>query len=405
EVFEYINYWEKNRHDLPYEIDGIVIKVNEVPAREILGATSKFPRWAIAFKYQAEQAETVLREVTYQVGRTGTVTPVANLEPVLLAGTVVKRASLYNADELERLDLYLGDTVKVAKGGEIIPKVIEVVLSKRTPDLQKVIFPSECPDCGTPLEKNEGEVNFFCPNQATCPPQVRGRIEHFAARRAMNIDGLGTEIIAQLVEANLVNDYSDLYDLTYEQVVNLERFADKSARNLIDNIAKSTEIPYPKMLYALGIRYVGETVAKKLCKQFQNIDALMAADQEAIVNVHEIGERIADSLTAFFANPEKREMIEKLRAVGLQMELAEDQQAISQALAGLSFVVTGTLQNFKRDTIKASIESHGGQVKGSVSKKTSYVLVGADPGASKVAKAEQHKVEILTEEAYLAMIS
>ncbi|MEM1000251.1 MAG: NAD-dependent DNA ligase LigA [Bacteroidota bacterium] len=403
EVFDYINHWETAREELPYEIDGIVIKVNEVPLREILGATSKFPRWAIAFKYQAEKAETQLRFVNYQVGRTGTVTPVANLDPVLLAGTVVKRASLYNADELERLDLHEGDTVRVAKGGEIIPKVVEVITAKRRREALRIVFPQNCPSCNIDLQKNEGEVNYFCPNTATCPPQVRGRIEHFAARRAMDIDGLGTEIIAQLVEAGLVNDYTDLYDLTYEQVVNLERFADKSARNLVESIAASTEVPYPKVLFALGIRYVGETVAKKLAKQFQSIDELMAADKEAIVDVHEIGERIADSVIAFFAEADNRAKIEKLRAAGVQLELAEEDKAVSQALAGKSFVVTGTLANFTRDTIKAHIESHGGTVKGSVSAKTDYLVTGTDPGGSKVTKAEKHKVTILTEAEYLEM--
>ncbi|MEM6268503.1 MAG: NAD-dependent DNA ligase LigA [Bacteroidota bacterium] len=403
EVFDYINHWETAREELPYEIDGIVIKVNEVPLREILGATSKFPRWAIAFKYQAEKAETQLRFVNYQVGRTGTVTPVANLDPVLLAGTVVKRASLYNADELERLDLHEGDTVRVAKGGEIIPKVVEVITAKRRREALRIVFPQNCPSCNIDLQKNEGEVNYFCPNTATCPPHVRGRIEPFAARRAMDIDGLGTEIIAQLVEAGLVNDYTDLYDLTYEQVVNLERFADKSARNLVESIAASTEVPYPKVLFALGIRYVGETVAKKLAKQFQSIDELMAADKEAIVDVHEIGERIADSVIAFFAEADNRAKIEKLRAAGVQLELAEEDKAVSQALAGKSFVVTGTLANFTRDTIKAHIESHGGTVKGSVSAKTDYLVTGTDPGGSKVTKAEKHKVTILTEAEYLEM--
>lgn len=405
EVFQYIEYWDKNRDALPYEIDGIVIKVNETEIREIVGSTSKFPRWAIAFKYQAEKAETVLNEVTYQVGRTGTVTPVANLEPVLLAGTVVKRASLYNADEIERLGLHEGDTVRVAKGGEIIPKVIEVVVAKRKPGAQPIAFPEHCPACATPLEKNEGEVNFFCPNQATCPPQVRGRIEHFAARRAMDIDGLGTEIIAQLVDAGLVVDYTDLYDLTYEQVIALERFADKSARNLIEGIAKSTEVPFPKVLFALGIRYVGETVAKKLAKSFQTMDDLIAADKEAIVAVHEIGERIADSIVSFFAEEGNAGRIEKLRAAGLQMELADEDKAVSQALAGKSFVVSGTLENFNRDSIKAHIESHGGTVKGSVSAKTDFLLTGADPGGSKVEKAEKHKVAIINEAQYLEMTS
>lgn len=402
-VFDFINEWETRRHDLPYEIDGIVIKVNETPQREIMGSTSKFPRWAIAFKYQAERAETVLNEVTFQVGRTGTVTPVANLEPVLLAGTTVKRASLYNADELERLDLHHGDHVLVAKGGEIIPKVLEVVTAKRKPNAEKVAFTSNCPECNTALERNEGEVNYFCPNSAACPPQVKGRIEHFAARKAMNIDGLGTEIIAQLVDAGLVHDYTDLYQLSYEQVVALERFAEKSARNLIDAIANSNAIPYPKVLFALGIRYVGETVAKKLAKQFPHIRDLMGASKEEIVAVHEIGERIADSVIEFAADPVNQERIGKLESAGLQFELAEDQKADSTILQGKSIVVSGTLENFSRTSIKEFIEKNGGQVKGSVSSKTDFLLVGADPGGSKVTKAEANKVAIVNETEFLNM--
>lgn len=405
EVFDYINHWDKHRDDLPYEIDGIVIKINETPIRETLGFTSKFPRWAIAFKYQAEQAETVLKFVNYQVGRTGVVTPVANLEPVLLGGTIVKRASLYNADEIERLGLREGDVVKVAKGGEIIPKVVEVVLSKRKEGLPPLHFLTHCPDCGTELQKNEGEVNFFCPNSATCPPQVKGRIEHFVARKAMNIDGLGAEIIAQLVDAKLIGDYTDLYDLKYEQVVALDRFAEKSARNLIDSIAATTAIPYPRVLFALGIRFVGETVAKKLVKQFQTIDALAAATKEEILGVHEIGDRIADSILEFFASEHNRQRLARLKAAGLQFELAEGEKAVSQKLAGLSFVVSGTFEQYSRDGIKDVIEANGGQVKGSVSAKTSYLLAGADAGPSKLEKAVQHKVKVISEAEFTALLA
>lgn len=405
EVFDYINHWDKHRDDLPYEIDGIVIKVNEIGLRETLGFTSKFPRWAIAFKYQAEQAETELKFVNYQVGRTGVVTPVANLEPVLLGGTIVKRASLYNADEIERLGLREGDIVRVAKGGEIIPKVVEVVLSKRKEGLAPLHFITHCPDCGTELQKNEGEVNFFCPNAETCPPQVKGRIEHFVARKAMDIDGLGAEIIAQLVEAKLIGDYTDLYDLKFEQVVALERFAEKSARNLIDSIAASKSVPYPRVLFALGIRFVGETVAKKLVKQFQSIDALAAADKQAILGVHEIGERIADSIIEFFSSPIGQQKIARLKAAGLQFELAEGEKAVSQKLAGMSFVVSGTFDNFSRDGIKDVIEANGGQVKGSVSAKTTYLLAGADAGPSKLEKATQHKVKVLTEAEFIELLA
>lgn len=404
EVFEFINHWESARHDLAYEIDGIVIKVNETGLRDGMGATSKFPRWAIAFKYPAERAETQLQFVNFQVGRTGTVTPVANLEPVYLAGTTVKRASLYNADELERLDLHEGDFVRVAKGGEIIPKVVEVVTAKRHPGAKKVSFLSACPECGTALKRNEGEVNWFCPNSVSCPPQVKGRIEHFAARKAMDIDGLGEEIISQLVDEGLIRDYTDLYDLSFEQVVQLERFAEKSARNLVESIAKSAEVPYTKVLFAIGIRYVGETVAKKLAKQFPTMESLMKASKEEIVAVHEIGERIADSVTSFFADPRNQDRIEKLRRAGIQMELAEEERAVSAKLQGKSFVVSGTLSNFSRTEIKKSIESNGGLVKGSVSSKTDYLLVGSDPGDSKIAKAEKNKVPVISETEYLEMI-
>lgn len=404
EVFEYIQHWEKNRHKLPYEIDGIVIKVNEIGLRDELGTTAKFPRWAIAYKYKAEAAETRLNSVSYQVGRTGTITPVANLEPVLLAGTVVKRASLYNADEIERLDLHAGDAVKVAKGGEIIPKVLEAIAEKRQPGAERIIFPTNCPECGAGLEKNEGEVNFFCPNAASCPPQVTGRIEHFVARRAMNIDGLGSEIIQQLYQAGLVRDYTDLYDLKYEQVVALDRFADKSAANLIESIAASKNVPWARVLFALGIRFVGETVAKKLAKFFPSLDVLAAASRDELLAIHEIGERIADSILAFFTDENNRQRMERLRVAGLQLESVQTGESGSKILAGKSFVVSGTFAHFSRDGIKDSIEAHGGQVKGSVSAKTDFLLAGEDAGPSKLEKANQHKVRILTEAEYREMI-
>lgn len=405
EVFDFINHWDKERDNLPYEIDGIVIKVNEVAVREQLGFTSKFPRWAIAFKYQAEQAETELKFVNFQVGRTGTVTPVANLEPVLLGGTMVKRASLYNADEIERLGLCEGDIVKVAKGGEIIPKVIEVVLAKRKPGLTPLQFLTHCPVCSTELQKNEGEVNYYCPNSETCSPQVKGRIEHYVARKAMDIDGLGSEIVSQLVDAGIVVDYTDLYDLRYEQVVALDRFAEKSARNLIDGIAASKAVPFPRVLFALGIRFVGETVAKKLVKQFQSVDALAAATKEQILAVHEIGDRIADSIIEFFGSAKNQDRLARLKQAGLQFELAEEEKAVSQKLAGLSFVVSGTFEHFSRDGIKEAVEANGGQIKGSVSAKTSYLLAGSDVGPSKFEKATQHKVKVLTEAEFIEMIA
>lgn len=404
EVFDYIQHWDKHRDELPYEIDGIVIKINEIATREELGFTSKFPRWAIAYKYKAEIAETLLQNVSYQVGRTGTVTPVANLEPVLLAGTIVKRASLYNADEIERLGLHEGDTVRVAKGGEIIPKVLEVVEALRPSNTNPIHFITHCPDCNTELQKNEGEVAFFCPNSETCPPQVKGRIEHFAARKAMNIDGLGTEIISTFVDEGFIQDYADLYDLSFAQIVNLDRFAEKSAQNLIDGIKASASVPFPRVLFALGIRYVGETVAKKLVKQFQTIESLMAASREELLSVHEIGERIADSIIEFFAAPGTASKIERLKSAGLQFELAEEEKAVSQKLAGLSFVVSGTFENFSRDGIKEAVESNGGQIKGSVSAKTNYLLAGSDVGPSKLEKATKNKVTVISEADFMKMI-
>lgn len=405
EVFEYINHWETSRHDLPYEIDGIVIKINEVRQREVLGNTSKFPRWAIAFKYASEQAETTLDHVNYQVGRTGSVTPVANLKPVLLAGTMVKRASLYNSDELDRLDLHEGDWVKVAKGGEIIPKVMSVITERRAEGAERINFLTHCPECNTELKKDEGEVNWYCPNADTCPPQVKGRIEHYSARKGMDIDGLGEKIIDQLVSEGLITHFDDLYDLTFEQLMDLERFAEKSARNLIASIEDSKKIPYPRLLFAMGIRYVGETVAKKLAKSFSHIDDLAAADAEKIASIHEIGGRIAESVVEYFSDPQNQARVEKLKAKGLQLELAESEKAISAKLEGMIFVVSGTLENFNRTEIKKSIESNGGQVKGSVSTKTSYLLVGADPGGSKVTKAETNKVTIITETEYLELLA
>ncbi len=404
EVFEFVNYWETARHRLDYEIDGIVIKVNEVRQREELGFSSKFPRWAIAFKYAAEQAETILDHVSYQVGRTGTVTPVANLMPVLLAGTVVKRASLYNADELERLDLHEGDRVKIAKGGEIIPKVLSAMTECRQPGSAQIRMLTNCPECETPLTKDEGEVNWYCPNSETCPPQVKGRIEHYASRKALDIEGLGEKVIEQLVLDGLILHYDQLYDLTYEQIVSLDRFAEKSALNLVNAIERSKQVPYPRVLFGIGIRFVGETVARKLAKHFPHIDDLIKADRDQIIAIHEMGERIADSIISFFSIPENRMRIEKLKAVGLQLELDEEEKAVSALLKGKNFVVTGTLKNFNRASIKRSIEANGGTLKGSVSSKTDYLLVGEDPGTSKVAKAKQHEIEIITEEEYLAMI-
>jgi DNA ligase (NAD+) len=405
EVMQFIHDWEEKRHDLPYEIDGIVIKVNENAVRDELGFTAKFPRWAIAYKYQAELAETILETVTYQVGRTGVVTPVANLKPVLLAGTMVKRASLYNADEIMRLGLHLNDVVKVQKGGEIIPKVVEVVEAMRKPDAMEVTFITHCPDCGNELVKPEGEVNFFCVNHDHCPPQVKGRIEHFAARRAMNIDGLGPEIISQLVDAKLIEDYTGLYSLTFDQLVNLERFAEKSAENLLAGIESSKAVPYERVLFALGLRHVGETVAKKLAKKIASIDELMNATEESLANVQDIGPVIAESITSFFQKEENRSRIQTLKATGLQLQRVVDESApAGNILEGMSFVVSGVFKNFNRDSIKESIEQNGGEVKSSVSKKTTYLLAGDEAGPSKLDKANEAGVKIISEDDYLALI-
>jgi DNA ligase (NAD+) len=405
EVFEFIGRWEKQRHQLPYEIDGIVVKVNEIPLREELGNTAKFPRWAIAYKYKAEAAETRLQSVSFQVGRTGTITPVANLEPVLLAGTIVKRASLYNADEINRLGLHVGDAVKVAKGGEIIPKILECLPEKRLPGSEMVTFPSHCPECGSEVKRKEGEVNHYCPNSLSCPPQVTGRIEHFVARRAMNIDGLGSEIIQQLYQAGFVKDYTDLYALKYEQLVGLDRFADKSAANLIESIQASKSVPWNRVLFAIGIRHVGETVAKKLAKFFKSIDSLASAGRNDLLAVNEIGDIIADSILDFFADHSNAQRIQKLREAGLQLESMKDDSGSGNRLGGKSFVVSGTFSQFSRDGIKESIEGNGGQIKSGVSPKVDYLLAGEDAGPSKLDKAAQLNISVISEAEYIAMIS
>ncbi len=403
EVFSFIDYWDTERHKLGYEIDGVVIKVNSLDDQQELGFTAKSPRWAIAYKFAAEQATTKLNEVTYQVGRTGAITPVANLEPVHLAGTTVKRASLHNADQIAKLDLHLGDIVKVEKGGEIIPKIVGVVLSERKPEFPCVDFISHCPECETELLRNEGEVQHFCPNELECPPQIDGRIEHFISRKAMDIDGLGGETVHQLRKAGLISNVSDLYELTYEQVIVLERMADTSVRNLLDGIEVSKQIPFPRVLFGIGIRFVGETVAKKLAKHFKSIDALMAASEEELVAVDEIGDRIAESVVSFFADERNQSIIERLKAHGLQME-AEEEEGGSNILEGKTFVVSGVFSKFSRDEVKASIELHGGKNVSSISKKTNYVLAGDKMGPSKLKKAEDLGIPIISEDDFLGML-
>jgi DNA ligase (NAD+) len=404
-IFRFIDRWDVQRKELPYATDGVVIKVDSLRLQQRLGSTAKNPRWAIAYKFKAEQAKTKLLSVDFQVGRTGAVTPVANLEPVQLAGTVVKRASLYNADQIKQLDLHLGDTVYVEKGGEIIPKITGVDLTQRPPDAEPVVFISTCPACGTPLVREEGEAVYYCPNTEGCPPQIKGRIEHFISRRAMNIEGLGEETIDLLFRKGLVHDITDLYELRAEQLAPLERLGEKSAMNIIRSIEKSKEVPFERVLYALGIRYVGETVAKTLARRFGSIDALAEATYEQLIETEEIGETIARSILDFFSRPKNREIIRRLKEKGVQMETAAPAEAEAPPLlAGKTFVVSGVFSNYSRDGIKETIEKYGGKVSSSVSSKTTYLLTGEKPGPNKVEKAKALGVEIIGEEEFRKMI-
>lgn len=405
EVLEYVEYWDDNRHNLPYEIDGVVVKVNSLYQQDELGFTAKAPRWAMAYKFKAEQVSTRLNEITYQVGRTGAITPVANLEPVQLAGTIVKRASLHNADQIEKLDIRVGDEVFVEKGGEIIPKIIAVDLTKRPEDSAPTIYITNCPECHTELVRLEGEAKHYCPNYIACPPQVVGRIQHYISRKAMDIDGLGGETVALLVKEGLIDNYSDLYDLTVEQVIPLERMAAKSAENLVNGIEASKQIPFERVLFGLGIRYVGETVAKKLAKHYKSIDALMFASLLDLVTVDEIGERIAESVVEFFSSEENKQIIERLRLFGVQLEISAEKLANqTEKLKGLSIVVSGVFESISRNELKKLIEDNGGKVSSSISSKTSYLVAGDKMGPSKLAKAENLNIEILTEEAFINIL-
>lgn len=403
EVFEFIEYWDKNRHALPYETDGVVIKINNIHFQDELGYTAKSPRWAMAYKFKAEQVSTILQSISYQVGRTGAITPVANLEPVQLAGTIVKRASLHNADQIAKLDIRIGDEVFVEKGGEIIPKIIGV--ANRGNQENPTEYITNCPECDAELIRNEGEANHYCPNYYGCPPQIIGRIQHFITRKAMDIEGLGGETVALLFNAGLVHNYADLYDLKKEQVVVLERMADKSAENLITGIEKSKEITFDRVLYALGIRYVGETVAKKLAKHYKNIDNLANATIIDLITVDEIGERIAQSVVDFFQNQENIAIINKLKEVGIQFELNEVSTSVSNLLDGKIFVVSGVFEVYSRDDLKKAIEDNGGKVGSSISAKTNYVIAGANMGPSKLEKANQLKIQIIDEYEFQKMIN
>lgn len=405
EIQGFIEYWDQERHKLEFDIDGVVIKVNSYRLQEELGTTAKSPRWAIAYKFKAVQVSTVLESVSYQVGRTGAITPVANLKPVLLAGTIVKRASLHNADQIEKLDIRIGDTVFVEKGGEIIPKILGVDLSKRPTDSMPLNYISNCPECGTELVRNEGEALHYCPNELGCPPQIKGKLEHFVSRKAMDIDGLGPETLELLHQNGLVNSIADIYDLKKEAILKLERMAEKSANNLIEGIEKSKVIPFERVLFALGIRHVGETVAKKLARHFKNIDNVMKASKEDLLEVEEIGEIIANSVNEFFCVERNIEIIEKLKRKGITFALSEEQLLEStDKLKGLTFVVSGVFHQFSREELKNSIEKNGGKCTGSVSAKTNFLIAGDEMGPAKKEKAEKLGVKIISEDEFSEMI-
>lgn len=405
EVFDFVNQWDAKRFDLPYETDGIVIKVNNLQQQEELGYTSKYPRWAIAYKFKAVQVSTVLNKISYQVGRTGAITPVANLEPVQLAGTTVKRASLHNADQIEKLDIRINDTVFVEKGGEIIPKIIAVDFTKRHDSSLPTIYPTHCPECNTELVREEGDAKHYCPNEFGCPPQITGRIQHFISRKAMDIDGLGGETVDLLRKEGLIQNYADLYDLKVEQVIPLERMAEKSAQNMINGIEKSKNIPFEKVLFALGIRFVGETVAKKLAKYFKSIDNLMTASFDELVSVDEIGDRIAQSIVDFSNDLNNIQLINKLKVVGVQLSVsAESLENQTDKLKGQIFVVSGVFHQMSRNELKKAIENNGGKVSSSISKKTNFIVAGDNMGPSKLAKAESLGITIISENDFIDKI-
>ncbi|EKT3965195.1 NAD-dependent DNA ligase LigA [Flavobacterium psychrophilum] len=406
EVFDFINIWDKNRHTLPYETDGVVIKVNDLHLQDELGYTAKSPRWAIAYKFKSEQVFTQLNSISYQVGRTGSITPVANLEPVQLAGTIVKRASLHNADQIEKLDIRINDTVFVEKGGEIIPKIIGVDLQKRPSNSQKTAYITHCPECQIKLERKEGEANHYCPNFYGCRPQIIGRIQHYISRKAMDIEGLGGETVALLYDNGLVKNYADLYDLSVEQILPLERMAQKSAENLVQGVQNSKNIPFENVLFALGIRYVGETVAKKLAKHYKNIDAIANANLLELVMVDEIGDKIAQSVVEFFDNQENISVLERLKNNGIQLAISEENNTVvSDKLLGKIFVVSGVFEIYSRDELKKAIEDNGGKVGSSISAKTNYVIAGQNMGPAKLEKANQLKVSIISESDFSALLT
>ncbi|KGL59167.1 MULTISPECIES: NAD-dependent DNA ligase LigA [unclassified Polaribacter] len=406
DVFKFIKFWDIKRHDLPYETDGVVIKVNNLQQQEELGYTAKSPRWAIAYKFKAEQVSTILHGITYQVGRTGAITPVANLEPVQLAGTIVKRASLHNADQIEKLDIREGDTVFVEKGGEIIPKIIAVDFTKRQENSVPTVYATICPECKTALIRKEGDAKHYCPNEFGCAPQITGRIQHFISRKAMDIEGLGGETVDLLRKEGLITNYADLYDLKAKQIIPLERMAEKSAQNIIKGVLKSKEIPFEKVLFALGIRFVGETVAKKLAKHFKSIDKLMTADFETLISVDEIGDRIAQSIIDFSSDLGNIQLINRLKVSGIQLEVsAESLENLTDKLQGKIFVVSGVFYQMTRNELKKAIEDNGGKVSSSISKKTNYIVAGDNMGPSKLAKAKDLGIAIISEQDFITKIS
>ena len=406
EVFQFIDYWDIHRHNLAYETDGVVVKVNSFQYQDELGFTAKSPRWAIAYKFKSKQVSTRLNSISYQVGRTGAITPVANLEPVQLAGTIVKRASLHNADQIEKLDIRIGDEVFVEKGGEIIPKIIAVDLSKRPTNSLPIKYIKNCPECKTELIRSEGEANHYCHNFYGCPPQIIGRIQHYISRKAMDIEGLGGETVALLFNNGLVHNYADLYELTVNQILPLERMAQKSAENLINGVKNSKNVSFEHVLFALGIRFVGETVAKKLAKHYKNIDALSQASVLDLVLVDEIGDRIAQSVIDFFENEENRIIIDRLKSYGVQFEIIEKVNPnATNKLSGKTFIVSGVFEQFSRDDLKKAIEDNGGKIGSSISAKTDYVVAGENMGPAKLEKAVKLNIQIISETDFLKLIS
>ena len=403
EIMNFINHWDIHRHDLPFEIDGIVLKVNNVHQQNEIGATAKSPRWAIAYKFKAERVETILQSVSYQVGRTGAITPVANLEPVSLGGTTVKRASLHNADQIEKNDLHIGDTVYLEKGGEIIPKIVGVNKDQRQSSFSKVLFLENCPECSSSLIRKEGEAQHFCLNESNCPPQVKGKMEHFIGRKAMNIDGIGEETIELLYEKELIKNIADLYFLKYDELIELDRMADKSVKNLLKGIQDSLAVPFEKVLFGLGIRYVGETVAKKITQEFETMEAIMQADIERLIAVDEIGERIAHSLYEYCREEKNIQLIYRLQEIGLQFK-TDKKQLDSEVLKGKTIVVSGVFEQYSRNEIKLLIENNGGKVSSSISKKTDLLVAGNNMGPSKRKKANDLEISILNESEFIDLI-